>query len=197
MGNGRLRSNRPIFEPGSIILCSIDLTDEHWSETYVCSILRALLDDNHYSFETRPNQVQTIRSGHTEWGTYHGIPIRRLDPFPDLKEEKSFLQECSKLFFRAHLLGCEADIHTASNVNNHMIAGLLKHFNSTHRYQEWVAFLKPLCMKDRGISGLLANAYIGMDKELDAVKVLHDALMDKSQAWEVLMSQATFLKQKV
>jgi len=52
-------------------------------------------------------------------------------------------------------------------------------------------------MKDRGISGLLANAYIGMDKELDAVKVLHDALMDKSQAWEVLMSQATFLKQKV
>lgn len=78
----------------------VDLNAQLWTETYVTAYLRALLDQNCYSFDAHATVVYTISGSilnpaHMMGGMF----VRRIDPFRNAEEERVFLDACKETFF--------------------------------------------------------------------------------------------------
>jgi len=81
-------------------------------------------------------------------------------------------------------------------VSNHLTQGLLKYIQTTGRYASGINLFEKLRTRDVEISSLLSRVLVAADEEVQAVRLLHDALQDVPMDYALLDCQATFLKSK-
>ncbi|KAJ1960893.1 bud site selection protein [Dipsacomyces acuminosporus] len=172
-----------------------EASEQMWKECHVSSLLRAIL----YSDPT----------------TYAVTGLRRLTPVPNSREETRFVEAIVDQFWNGWALGSNAETQVASNARNFLVDGLMRYFARAGRFDDCTAeILAPLAYSPLGgqrssigsatdfkgvdpeVASLLADAYVESDEEVQAVRVMHQALKVKPSCYPLLYSQAEFLRRK-
>lgn len=93
-------------------------------------------------------------------------------------------------------LGSEPEIQVPNLVSNHLTTGLLDYIHTTGRYASGINLFEKLRTRDIEVSSLLARVLIAADEEVQAVKLLHDAIEELPMDYSLLDCQATFCQSK-
>lgn len=173
--------------PGSVESYCVDergdrrvATDGLWLETFLCAVLRAYS----YSDDGSGDTIKKI------------IGVRRFNPIINTELEHRFFEAAEQLFFSGRQLGSDPEIQIPNVVSNHLTAGLLKYISTTGRYASGINLFEKLRTKDVEVSSLLARVLLDGDEEVQAVRLLHDALQDVPMDYALLDCQATFCQSK-
>ncbi|KAJ1768584.1 bud site selection protein [Coemansia sp. RSA 1813] len=172
-----------------------EITEQMWKEIHVCSVIRAIL--------------------YSDPATYSVTGLRRLTPIASLDEENRFVDSVIQQFWDGLRLGSNAETQMASTARNHMVDGIIKYFSGQERFADCAAeILAPLAYAPLGgqrsghrssadfkgidpeVASLLAEMYIKGDQEVQAVRVMHQALRVKPSCYPMLNAQAEFLRRK-
>ena len=81
-------------------------------------------------------------------------------------------------------------------VSNHLTTGLIKYIHTTGRYTSGINLFEKLRSRDPEISSLLARVLIAADEEVQAVKVMHDAIEQLPMDYSLLDCQSAFCQSK-
>jgi len=173
--------------PGSVESYCVDdrgdrrvATEGLWLETFLCAVLRAYSYSDNGSGDT----IKKI------------IGVRRFNPITNTELEHRFFEAAERLFFNGRQLGSDPEIQIPNVVSNHLTAGLLKYIKTTGRYTSGVNLFEKLRTKDVEVSSLLAQVLVDGDEEVQAVRLLHDALQDVPMDYALLDCQASFCQSK-
>lgn len=93
-------------------------------------------------------------------------------------------------------LGSEPEIQVPNLVANHLTTGLLNYIHTTGRYASGINLFEKLRTRDVEISSLLARVLIAADEEVQAVKLLHEAIDQLPMDYSLLSCQSTFCQSK-
>lgn len=190
--------------PGSLESYCIDergdkrvATEALWLETFLCAVLRAYL----YADDGSGDAIKKI------------VGVRRFNPVTNTEMEHKFLDAAEKLFFLGkidHLKAIELYSHTSAGrqlssdpetqvpntVSNHLTSGILKYIHTTGRYTSGINLFEKLRTRDVEVSSLLARVQLMADEEVQAVRLLYDALQDVPMDYALLDCQAAFCQDK-
>lgn len=158
----------------------LEASEEHWLETYLCSVLRAYS----YADDGSGDTIKKI------------VGVRRFNPITNTEAEHRFLEAAERLFFNGWQLGSDPDIQVPNLVSNHLTTGLLDYIKTTGRYASGINLFEKLRMRDPEISSLLARVYISGDEEVKAVQLLHEAIQELPMDYSLLDAQAEFCMSK-
>jgi Chs5-Arf1p-binding protein BUD7/BCH1 len=124
-----------------------------WLETYVSSMIRAILyaDDESYRI----------------------TGYRRLNPIPNQSAERRFLDAAERLFssgiadFMTRLmegwqLGSEPEIQVANIATNHLTTALMKYFAISGRWEQGINLFHKLREQEPEVDLLLAQLFLEM-----------------------------------
>ena len=81
-------------------------------------------------------------------------------------------------------------------VSNHLTTGLLNYIHTTGRYTSGINLFEKLRTRDVEVSSLLARVLISADEEVQAVKLLHDAISQLPMDYSLLDCQSAFCQKK-
>lgn len=81
-------------------------------------------------------------------------------------------------------------------MSNHLTAGLLKYIHTTGRYASGINLFEKLRTRDVEVSSLLAQVYKMADEEVQAVRLMYDALQDVPMDYALLDCQSDFCASK-
>ena len=81
-------------------------------------------------------------------------------------------------------------------VSNHLTTGLLSYIHTTGRYTSGINLFEKLRTRDVEVSSLLARVLISADEEVQAVKLLHDAISQLPMDYSLLDCQSAFCQKK-
>lgn len=81
-------------------------------------------------------------------------------------------------------------------VSNHLTTGLLNYIHTTGRYTSGINLFEKLRSRDVEVSSLLARVLIAADEEVQAVKLLHDAISELPMDYSLLDCQSGFCQRK-
>jgi hypothetical protein len=81
-------------------------------------------------------------------------------------------------------------------VSNHLTSGVLKYIHTTGRYTSGINLFEKLRTKDVEVSSLLARVQMMADEEVQAVRLMYDALQDVPMDYALLDCQANFCQSK-
>lgn len=81
-------------------------------------------------------------------------------------------------------------------VSNHLTTGLLNYIHTTGRYTSGINLFEKLRTRDVEVSSLLARVLISADEEVQAVKLLHDAISQLPMDYSLLDCQSAFCQNK-
>ncbi|PGH06065.1 hypothetical protein AJ80_08233 [Polytolypa hystricis UAMH7299] len=173
--------------PGSLESYCIDergdkrvATESLWLETFLCGVLRAYS----YADDGSGDSIKKI------------VGVRRFNPITNTETEHKFLDAAEKLFFNGRQLSSDPETQVPNTVSNHLTSGLLKYIHTTGRYVSGINLFEKLRTRDVEVSSLLARVLISADEEVQAVRLLHDALQDVPMDYALLNCQATFCQSK-
>ncbi|KAL6245021.1 bud site selection protein [Rhinocladiella similis] len=173
--------------PGSVESYCVDergdrrvATDGLWLETFLCAVLRAYS----YADDGSGDTIKKI------------VGVRRFNPITSTEQEHRFFEAAERLFFSGRQLGSDPEIQIPNVVSNHLTAGLLKYIKTTGRYTSGINLFEKLRSKDVEVSSLLARVLLEGDEEIQAVRLLHDALQDVPMDYALLDCQASFCQSK-
>ena len=93
-------------------------------------------------------------------------------------------------------LGSEPEIQVPNVVSNHLTTGLLNYIHTTGRYTSGINLFEKLRTRDIEVSSLLARVLISADEEVQAVKLLHDAISQIPMDYSLMDCQSEFCKSK-
>lgn len=93
-------------------------------------------------------------------------------------------------------LGSEPEIQVPNVVANHLTTGLLNYIHTTGRYTSGINLFEKLRSRDVEVSSLLARVLIAADEEVQAVKLLHDAISELPMDYSLLDCQSGFCQRK-
>lgn len=93
-------------------------------------------------------------------------------------------------------MGSDPEIQVPNLVSNHLTTGLLSYIHTTGRYTSGINLFEKLRTRDPEISSLLARVYIEADEEVQAVKLLHEAIQELPMDYSLLDCQADFCNKK-
>ncbi|KAL8688456.1 MAG: hypothetical protein Q9218_005637 [Villophora microphyllina] len=155
-------------------------SDALWIETFLCGVLRAYA----YADDGSGESIKKI------------IGVRRFDPITSTEMEHRFLDAAERLFFKGPQLGSEPEVQVPNNASNHLTTGLLSYIHTTGRYTSGINLFEKLRTRDPEVSSLLARVMISGDEEVQAVKLLHDAIAKLPMDYSLLDCQATFCQSK-
>ena len=155
-------------------------TDGLWLETFLCGVLRSYS----YGDDGSGDTIKKI------------IGVRRFNPITNTEMEHKFLDAAERLFFNGRQLGSDPEVQIPNAVSNHLTAGILKYIKTTGRYTSGVNLFQKLREKDVEVSSLLAQILIEADEEVQAVRLLHDAVQDLPMDYALLDCQAAFCLSK-
>ncbi|KAF2723137.1 chaps-domain-containing protein [Polychaeton citri CBS 116435] len=158
----------------------LEATDEHWLETYLCSVLRAYSYADNGSGDT----IKRI------------VGVRRFNPIMSTEAEHRFLDAAERLFFSGWQLGSDPEIQVPNLVSNHLTSGLLAYIKTNGRYASGINLFEKLRSRDPEISSLLSRVYIAGDEEVKAVQLLHEGIEELPMDYSLLDCQADFCNQK-
>ncbi|SLM38097.1 Tetratricopeptide-like helical domain [Lasallia pustulata] len=151
-----------------------------WLETFLCAVLRAYS----YADDGSGDTIKKI------------IGVRRFDPITSTEVEHRFLDAAERLFFKGWQLGSEPEIQVPNLVSNHLTTGLINYIHTTGRYASGINLFEKLRSRDPEISSLLARVFIFADEEVQAVKLLYEAILELPMDYSLLDCQATFCQSK-
>lgn len=83
-----------------------------------------------------------------------------------------------------------------NTVSNHLTTGLLNYIHTTGRYTSGINLFEKLRTRDVEVSSLLARVLIAADEEVQAVKLLHDAINELPMDYSLLDCQSAFCQSK-
>lgn len=173
--------------PGSVDSYSVDekgdkrvASESLWLETFLCGILRAYS----YADDGSGDTIKKI------------VGVRRFNPITNTEIEHKFLDAAEQLFFSGRQLGSDPEIQVPNLVCNHLTTGVLKYIRTTGRYASGINLFEKIRSKDVEVSSLLAQVLIAGDEEVQAVRLMHDALQDVPMDYALLDCQATFCQSK-
>ena len=173
--------------PGSVDSYSVDekgdkrvASDALWLQTFLCGILRA------YSYAD-DGSGETIKKI---------VGLRRFNPITNTDTEHKFLDAAEHLFFHGRQLGSDPEIQSPTLVSNHLTTGVLKYIKTTGRYASGINLLEKIRTKDVEVSSVLAQILIAGDEEVQAVRLMHDALQEVPMDHALLDCQAAFCQSK-
>ncbi|POS81971.1 clathrin-coated vesicle protein, partial [Erysiphe pulchra] len=158
----------------------MEATEDHWLETYLCSVLRAYSYADNGSGDT----IKRI------------IGVRRFNPITSTDQEQRFLDAAERLFFSGWQLGSDPEIQVPNLVSNHLTSGILTYIKISGRFASGINLFEKLRARDPEISSLLARVYIAGDEEVKAVRLLHDAVQELPMDYSLLDCQADFCNKK-
>ncbi len=110
--------------------------------------------------------------------------------------DSNTLREDKLKRFAGWQLGSDPEIQVPNLVSNHLTTGLLKYIHTTGRYASGINLFEKLRTRDIEISSLLARVLLSADEEVQAVKLLHDAVQELPMDYSLLECQAEFCKTK-
>ena len=93
-------------------------------------------------------------------------------------------------------MGSEPEIQVPNVVSNHLTTGLLNYIHTTGRYTSGINLFEKLRSRDVEVSSLLARVLIAADEEVQAVKLLHDAISELPMDYSLLDCQSGFCQRK-
>lgn len=93
-------------------------------------------------------------------------------------------------------LNSDPEVQVPNTVSNHLTSGLLKYIKTTGRYASGINLFEKLRTRDVEVSSLLSRVLIAADEEVQAVRLVHDALQDVPMDYALLNEQAEFCKSK-
>ncbi|KAL4931169.1 ChAPs family protein [Aspergillus undulatus] len=173
--------------PGSLESYCIDergdkrvATDALWLETFLCGVLRAYS----YADDGSGDAIRKI------------VGVRRFNPVTNTEMEHRFLDAAEKLFFLGRQLSSDPETQVPNTVSNHLTAGLLKYIHTTGRYASGINLFEKLRTRDVEVSSLLAQVYRMADEEVQAVRLMYDALQDVPMDYALLDCQSAFCASK-
>lgn len=191
--------------PGSLESYCIDergdkrvATEALWLETFLCAVLRAYS----YADDGSGDAIKKI------------VGVRRFNPVTNTEMEHKFLEAAERLFFMGKMakvlanawndaeyspgrqLSSDPETQVPNTVANHLTSGLLKYIHTTGRYVSGINLFEKLRTKDVEVSSLLARVLISADEEVQAVRLMHDALQDVPMDYALLDCQAAFCMSK-
>ncbi|KAJ6096243.1 hypothetical protein N7486_006989 [Penicillium sp. IBT 16267x] len=181
--------------PGSLEAYCIDergdkrvATEALWLETFLCAVLRAYL----YADDGSGDQIKKI------------VGVRRFNPITNTEMEHKFLDAAEKLFFLVSLahnaigrqLSSDPETQVPNTVSNHLTSGILKYIHTTGRYTSGINLFEKLRTRDVEVSSLLARVQLMADEEVQAVRLMYDALQDVPMDYALLDCQASFCQAK-
>ncbi|KAI4255947.1 MAG: hypothetical protein L6R42_006482 [Xanthoria sp. 1 TBL-2021] len=155
-------------------------SDALWMETFLCGVLRAYA----YADDGGGESIKKI------------IGVRRFDPITSTEMEHKFLDAAERLFFKGPQLGSEPEVQVPNIASNHLTTGLISYIHTTGRYTSGINLFEKLRTRDLEVSSLLARVMISADEEVQAVKLLHDAIAKLPMDYSLLDCQATFCQSK-
>jgi tetratricopeptide (TPR) repeat protein len=149
-------------------IVSTEEADEIWEETYLSSIVRSLVtsDDD---------------------GDFASIvEIRRINPFLEPKfSVPQFLTGFKHLYSQGDKLGCNEDSQTPTLLNNYLVDAFFKCLDLTNCYDQALEVLQELQKKHPEVAALIAKLLFAANKEIDAVKFIHETLSSATNLCEV------------
>lgn len=155
-----------------------------WLETFVCSIVRCMLDGE----EDESNKFGSL------------VEIRRENPFDLGVVSKellaNFVAAFEKLFWDGPKLGCGVDLPSPTLISNYLVDGFLKCIELTQSFDMALDVLKRLEEKEPAVATLIAHVLLLKDEEVKAVQVMNDAILGNERDSELLLLQAQFLMNK-
>ncbi|KAJ5792783.1 Tetratricopeptide-like helical [Penicillium pulvis] len=173
--------------PGSLEAYCIDergdkrvATEALWLETFLCAVLRAYL----YADDGCGDQIKKI------------VGVRRFNPITNTEMEHKFLDAAEKLFFLGRQLSSDPETQVPNTVSNHLTSGILKYIHTTGRYTSGINLFEKLRTRDVEVSSLLARVQLMADEEVQAVRLMYDALQDVPMDYALLDCQASFCQTK-
>ncbi|KAJ5105867.1 hypothetical protein NUU61_003214 [Penicillium alfredii] len=173
--------------PGSLESYCIDergdkrvATEALWLETFLCAVLRAYL----YADDGSGDAIKKI------------VGVRRFNPVTNTEMEHKFLDAAEKLFFYGRQLSSDPETQVPNTVSNHLTSGILKYVHTTGRYTSGINLFEKLRSRDVEVSSLLARVQLMADEEVQAVRLMYDALQDVPMDYALLDSQAAFCQSK-
>ncbi|KAJ5092858.1 Tetratricopeptide-like helical [Penicillium angulare] len=173
--------------PGSLEAYCIDergdkrvATEALWLETFLCAVLRAYI----YADDGSGDQIKKI------------VGVRRFNPITNTEMEHKFLDAAEKLFFLGRQLSSDPETQVPNTVSNHLTSGILKYIHTTGRYTSGINLFEKLRTRDVEVSSLLARVQLMADEEVQAVRLLYDALQDVPMDYALLDCQASFCQTK-
>ncbi|KAJ1721175.1 bud site selection protein [Coemansia erecta] len=172
-----------------------EVTEELWRECQVSSLLRAIM--------------------HSDPLAYNVTGLRRVTPVPTLRDEARLVDAVTQQFWSGWSLGSNAETQMISTSRNFLADGLMRYFAGAGRYADYAAeILAPLAYAPLGgqqspvresmdfkgvdpeVASILAETYLEGDEEVQAVRVMHQALKVKPSCYPLLYIQAEFLRRK-
>lgn len=194
--------------PGSLESYCIDergdkrvATEALWLETFLCAVLRAY----HYADNGSGDDIKKI------------VGVRRFNPVTNTEMEHKFLDAAEKLFFLGRIplhfrilsylwpisnitagrqLSSDPETQVPNTVTNHLTSGILKYIYTTGRYTSGINLFEKLRTRDVEVSSLLARVQLMADEEVQAVRLMYDALQDVPMEYSLLDCQASFCQDK-
>ncbi|KAK1140102.1 bud site selection protein [Aspergillus melleus] len=173
--------------PGSLESYCIDergdkrvATEALWLETFLCGVLRAYS----YADDGSGDAIRKI------------VGVRRFNPVTNTEMEHKFLDAAERLFFLGRQLSSDPETQVPNTVSNHLTTGLLKYIQTTGRYTSGINLFEKLRTRDVEVSSLLTRVLIMADEEVQAVRLMYDALQDVPMDYSLLDCQATFCQEK-
>ncbi|PYH93655.1 clathrin-coated vesiclec protein [Aspergillus ellipticus CBS 707.79] len=173
--------------PGSLESYCIDergdkrvATESLWLETFLCGILRAYT----YADDGSGDAIRKI------------VGVRRFNPVTNTEMEHKFLDAAERLFFLGRQLSSDPETQVPNTVSNHLTSGLLKYIQTTGRYTSGINLFEKLRTRDVEVSSLLARVMVMADEEVQAVRLMFDALQDVPMDYALLDTQASFCQSK-
>ncbi|GKZ29265.1 hypothetical protein AbraIFM66950_004071 [Aspergillus brasiliensis] len=155
-------------------------TEALWLETFLCGILRAYS----YADNGGGDAIRKI------------VGVRRFNPVTNTEMEHKFLDAAERLFFLGRQLSSDPETQVPNTVSNHLTSGLLKYIQTTGRYTSGINLFEKLRTRDVEVSSLLARVLIMADEEVQAVRLMFDALQDVPMDYALLDCQAAFCQDK-
>ncbi|KAJ5103496.1 hypothetical protein N7532_004025 [Penicillium argentinense] len=173
--------------PGSLESYCIDergdkrvATEALWLETFLCAVLRAY----QYADDGSGDAIKKI------------VGVRRFNPVTNTEMEHKFLDAAEKLFFLGRQLSSDPETQVPNTVTNHLTSGILKYIYTTGRYTSGINLFEKLRTRDVEVSSLLARVQLMADEEVQAVRLMYDALQDVPMDYSLLDCQAAFCQDK-
>jgi tetratricopeptide (TPR) repeat protein len=93
-------------------------------------------------------------------------------------------------------LSSDPETQVPNTVSNHLTSGILKYIRTTGRYTSGINLFEKLRTRDVEVSSLLARVQIMADEEVQAVRLMYDALQDVPMDYALLDCQASFCQSK-
>lgn len=159
--------------------------DRLWLETFVCSVVRCMLDGGD---DDDANKVGAL------------VEIRRENPFNNgvVSQELlvNFVTAFETLFWEGAKLGCGVELPQPTLILNYLVDGFLRCVQLTQSWDLALSVLERLERQEPSVATLIAQVLLFKDEEIRAVQVLSDAIARDKRDLELLLLQTRFLVEK-